>query len=67
MMGVPPCVTEELFQQDKEVLETSRMTKWNTEKQKSEPTNMVKVGIIHHHSCRSYTTKTAFSSCTTLL
>ena len=41
MMEVPSCVTEELLQQDKEVLEASRMTKWNSEKQKSEPTNMV--------------------------
>ena len=32
LMGVPTCVTEELLLQDKEVLEASRMTKWNTEK-----------------------------------
>ena len=32
MMGVPSCVTDELLQQDKEALEASRMTKWNTEK-----------------------------------
>ena len=37
-MGVPSYVTEELLQQDKEVIEASRMTKWNSEKQKSEPT-----------------------------
>ena len=36
MMTVPSCVTEELLNQDKEVLEDSRMTKWNTEKQKSD-------------------------------
>ena len=43
MMGVPSCVTEELLQLDKEVLEASRMTKSNTEKEKLEPTNKVKV------------------------
>ena len=43
MIGVPSCVTEELLQQGKEVLEASRMTTWNSEKQKSEPTNMVNV------------------------
>ena len=43
MMGVPACVTEELLLQDKEVIEASRMTKWNTEKKKAEPTNLVKI------------------------
>ena len=33
MMEVPPCVTEELPQQDRKVLEVSRMTKLNTEKE----------------------------------
>ena len=33
LMGVPTCMTEELLLQDKEVMEASRMTKWNTEKQ----------------------------------
>ena len=46
MMGVLSCVTEELLQQDREVLEASRMTKWNTENQKSGPTNMVKAVLV---------------------
>ena len=46
MMGVPSCVTEELLKQDNEVLEASRMTKWNTEKQKSELTNMIRVVLV---------------------
>ena len=45
MMGVPSCVSE-LLQQDKDVLEASRMTKWNSDKQKSEPTNMVNVVLV---------------------
>ena len=45
-MGVPTCVTEELLLQNKEVLEASRMTKWNTEKQQAEPTNMVKIVLV---------------------
>ena len=43
LMGVPTCVTEELLLQDKEVLKAFRMTKWNTEKQQAEPTNLVKI------------------------
>ena len=46
LMGVPSCVIEELLQQDKEILEASRMTKWNTEKQQAEPTNMVKIVLV---------------------
>ena len=46
MMGVPSCVTDKLLQQDKEVLEASRMTKWNSEKQMAEPTNMVKIVLM---------------------
>ena len=46
MMGVLSCVTEELLQQNKEVLEASRMTKWHTEKQQAEPTHMVKVVLV---------------------
>ena len=46
MMGVPSCVTEELIRQDKEVLEASRMTKWNTDTQQAETTNMVKVVLV---------------------
>ena len=49
MLGVSSCITEELLQQDKEVLEASRMTKWNSEKQKSEHTNMVKVVLVEKH------------------
>ena len=46
LMGVPTCVTEELLLQDKEVIEASRMTKWNTEKQQAEPTNLVKIVLV---------------------
>ena len=46
MMGVPSCVTEELLRQDKEVLEAFRMTKWNTDTQQAETTNMVKVVLV---------------------
>ena len=46
MMGVPSCVTQKLLHRDKDELEASRMTKWNTEKQKSEPTNMVNVLLV---------------------
>ena len=46
MMGVPSCVTIELLLQDKDVLEASRMTKWNIEKQQAEPTSMVNIVLV---------------------
>ena len=46
MMGVTTCVTEELLLQDKEVIEAARMTKWNTEKQQAEPTNLVRIVLV---------------------
>ena len=46
LMGVATCVTKELLLKNKEVLEASRMTKWNTEKQQAEPTNMVKIILV---------------------
>ena len=49
MIGVPSCVTEELLRQDNEILETSRMTTWNMEKQKSEPTDMAMVVRVGKH------------------